>query len=78
MLRQLLVWLSGWATTLRIMIFERDTYRYLTGDLEEVEIHEPHLTCYLSPSAGSFDRQSDEILERTRGLDSDDFRGSHE
>lgn len=22
-------WLSGWATTLRIMVFERDTYRHL-------------------------------------------------
>ncbi len=78
MLRDMRDWLSGWAATLRIMIFERDTYRYLISDLEEVEIHEPHLTCYLSPSAGSFDRQSDEILERTRGLDSDDFRRSHE
>jgi hypothetical protein len=28
-MRKLAAWLPGWATTLRIMVFERDTYRAL-------------------------------------------------
>lgn len=28
-MRKLMAWLSGWATTLHIMFFERDTYRQL-------------------------------------------------
>ena len=39
----MIAWLSGWAATLRIMIFERDTYRFLRNledfnpdDFEEV------------------------------------------
>lgn len=28
-MRKIRDWLSSWATTLRIMVFERDTYRHL-------------------------------------------------
>jgi hypothetical protein len=50
-MRKLAAWLSSWATTLRIMVFERDTYRALREPFdtdEYVEVFPPG-----DPEAGS-------------------------
>ncbi|HEV2175254.1 MAG TPA: hypothetical protein VGR71_16895 [Nitrospira sp.] len=33
-MKRLAAWLSSWATTLHIMFFERETYRYLRASID--------------------------------------------
>ena len=45
-------WVSGWLTTLHIMIFERETYRLLCSDIDMsedmTEVRAPYMACYLA------------------------------
>jgi hypothetical protein len=52
MLRMIRDWISAWATTLHIMIFERETYRLLCSDIDMsedmIEVRAPYMSCYLA------------------------------
>jgi len=54
MLSSAIAWVRGWATTLHIMFFERETYRYLRSELEDYAAADRGSfdACYLTAAAG--------------------------